>query len=95
VAAATAPVAVHSAVAVARCSTGNSGRTRLSEAGVSIAPPIACSTRAATSIGTETDTPHSADAATNTTTPIMNSRLRPTRSASRPAGTNAAANTML
>ena len=79
----------------ARCSTGNSGRTRLSEVGVRIAPPAACSTRAATSTTTETDSPHSTEAARKITTPAMNIRLRPTRSASRSAGTSAAAKTML
>ena len=41
VAAATAPVAPHSAVAVARCSSGNSGSRSASEVGTRIAAPAA------------------------------------------------------
>ncbi len=95
VAAATAPVAVHNDVAVARCVTGNSGNARLSDVGSSTAPAIACTTRAATSTPKLPASPHTTDAVTNSTTPTRNRRLRPSRSASRPAGTSAAANTML
>ena len=48
-AAATAPVALQIATAVARRSGGNSGSSRAREVGTRIAPPAACSTRAATS----------------------------------------------
>ena len=46
VAAAMAPVAPQRAVAVARCSSGNSGSSRAREVGTRIAAPAACTTRA-------------------------------------------------
>ena len=95
VAAATAPVAPHSAVAVARCSIGNSGSSSPSEVGTSTAAPAACTTRAATRTGTDQASPQSADAARNVSSPMKNMRRRPTMSATRPAGTSSAANTML
>ena len=95
IAAATAPVAVQIAVAVARCDAGNSGSSSPSDVGTRIAPPTACSSRAATSVSTDPAMPHSTDATRNSTMPTRNIRLRPTTSASRPAGTSSAAKTML
>jgi hypothetical protein len=95
VAAAIAPVAAQTEVASARCWTGNSGSTRLSEVGSRIAAPTAWTARAATSIATELASPEVTEAARNSRMPATNSRLRPRRSASRPAGTSAAANRML
>ena len=94
-AAATAPVAVQIAVAVARWCAGNSASRRPSEVGTRIAPPTACSMRAATSISTDPATPHRTDAPRNVQIPIMNIRRRPTMSAIRPAGTSSAAKRML
>jgi|GEM_PF-2990507 len=93
VAAATAPVAPQMAVAVARCASGNSGSSRASDVGTTAAAPSACSTRAAISIPGFGASPHSAEASRNTTIPTRNNRRRPIRSASRPAGIRAAANT--
>src|SRR5262249_58350518 len=64
-AAATAPVAPQRAVAVARRSSGNSGSTRASEAGTSIAPPHARAQRGATSHSTQPDGPPTTAAARN------------------------------
>jgi hypothetical protein len=87
-------VAPHSAVAVARRSSGNSGSTRASEEGTSIAPPSACTTRAPTSIATEPAAPHTTEAARKSSRPAKKKRRRPKRSESRPAGTSAAAKTI-
>ena len=94
-AAATAPVAVQMAVAVARWWAGNSGSSRPSEVGTRIAPPTAWSMRAATSISTEPATPQSAEATRKVPIPTKNMRRRPTMSATRPAGTSSAAKRML
>ncbi len=94
-AAATAPVALQIATAVARFSTGNSGSSSASEVGTRIAPAAAWRMRAATSNSADGARPHSSDVPRNATTPIRNIRRRPTRSASRPAGTSSAAKTML
>jgi hypothetical protein len=94
-AAATAPVAPQSAVAVARCSSGNSGRTSASDAGTSSAAPSAWTTRAPIRSSTEFDAPQTTDAARKRNTPRKKKRRRPYRSASRPAGTRAAANTIV
>ena len=45
--------------------------------------------------GTDGASPHSSEATTKSTRPTLNSRLRPSRSPSRPAGTSRAANTRL
>ncbi len=94
-AAATAPVAPQMPVAVARCASGNSGSSRASEVGTSAAAPAAWTTRAATRTSTVGARPAAAEAARNVSRPAMNIRRRPTRSATRPAGTSSAANTML
>jgi len=93
VAAATAPVAPQIEVAVARCARGNSGSRSASDVGTTAAAPRACTTRAAMSTAGVGASPHPAEATRNTTIPARNSRRRPMRSANRPAGINAAANT--
>ena len=70
--------------------------TSASEAGTTIAAPIAWTIRAATSSSTLGASAHATDAAVNTSS--LSSayiRLRPSRSAARPAATRNAANTML
>ena len=59
-----------------------------------IAPPAACTTRAATSVSTEGATAQRTEAPVKVARPSRNIRLRPMRSASRPAGTSSAANTI-
>ena len=59
------------------------------------APPVACSTRAATRKPSDGATAHSADEAVKTARPMRKAFLRPARSAQRPAGTSAAAKTMV
>jgi hypothetical protein len=95
VAAAIAPVAAQTEVASARCCTGNSRSTKPSEVGSRIAAPTAWTPRAATSTESEPASPLVTEAARNSRMPARNNRLRPRRSASRPAGTSAAANRML
>jgi hypothetical protein len=94
-AAATAPADVQMAVAVARFAAGNSGSSRPREVGTRIAPPMACNTRAPTSTSGDVASPASIEAPTKEYIPMKNIRRRPTRSATRPAGTSSAANTML
>ncbi len=93
-AAAMAPVADHTATASARCFGGNSASTSASEAGIRIAPPAACRTRAAINQPAPGAAAHSAEANTKVTRPATKSRLRPNRSAMRPAGTSSAAVTI-
>src|SRR3954469_7990707 len=59
---------------------------RMSEsaAGESIAPPRPWSPRATSSVPSDSETPQSSDAPENTAMPAMNSRRRPSASASRP-----------
>ena len=66
--------------------------SRLSEHGTSTAAPAPCRARAATSTGRLGASPHSADAAVNTTKPAVKTRLAPTRSPSAPAERISAAN---
>jgi hypothetical protein len=58
-----------------------------------IAAEMPCSARAATSSGHDGASAQSTLVATKPATPIRNSRLAPTRSASPPAGTRSAAMT--
>jgi hypothetical protein len=90
-AAASAPTAPHKLTATARLAVGKAASTRDSEAGVSSAAPIACSTRAAINQATLPAKPQAAEAARNSTTPIMKTRLRPCASASPPEGISIAA----
>ena len=85
---ATAP---HRLTVTARLLCGNAASTIDSDAGVSSAAPTACSTRAAMSQPTLPASPHAADAAMNSVTPTMNTRLRPCASARPPAGISIAA----
>ena len=52
------------------------------------AAPSPCTKRAPMSIPWELDAPHTADDSVNRVTPAMNTRLRPTRSPSRPANSS-------
>jgi len=52
--------------------------------GVMIAAPAPWATRAASSAAGDQASPHSSDAAVKNTTPAMNTRRRPSRSAARP-----------
>jgi hypothetical protein len=92
-AAARPETAPHSATATGRRAAGNAASTIASDAGRSSAAPIACTTRAATSSSTDPARPHASEPARNTATPPTKMRLRPCRSASRPAGTSSAAYT--
>lgn len=91
IAAASAPTAPHRLTATVRRFCGNAASTIDSDAGVSRAAPIACSTRAAISHGTLPDNPHAADATRNSVTPIMKIFFRPCVSARPPAGISIAA----
>ncbi len=93
-AAATAPLADQIATARGRWGAANSTSTSARDVGNSAAAPTACATRAATSQPTDGAAAHRPEAATNTSAPAMKTRLRPRRSASRPAGTSSAANTI-
>ena len=55
-----------------------------SDPGTSSAPPMPCSTRAATSSPVVGASPHSSEAAANQTTPTRKTRRRPYRSPSAP-----------
>ena len=89
--AASGPAADHSPTAVIRRDSGNSGSTRLSDAGRIAAPPSDCSTRARLSVHTVGASADSTAESANSASPIWKMRLRPMRSARRPAnGRNAA-----
>ena len=90
-----AATADSSATPCERRSGGKACSTRASEEGTSSAAPSACRTRKATRVSTEGATAHSSDAAVNSSSPRMNIRRRPRRSAIRPEATRNAANTML
>ncbi len=93
--AATAALAPHSPTAWARREAGKASITRAREAGISMAAPRACTTRASTRNGTDPAAAHSREAATKRPSPVVYSRRRPMRSARRPQATIAAASTML
>ena len=59
------------------------------------APPVACTTRAPTRMPSDGAAAQSAEAAVKIASPRRNAFLRPARSAQRPAGTRAAAKTMV
>ena len=90
-----AAIALQSATPCARRGPGKACSTSASEAGTTIAAPSAWSTRKTTSRPSEGAIAHSSDAAVKMITPHSNRRLRPSRSAMRPAATRNAANTML
>jgi hypothetical protein len=93
-AAAVPPTAAHRPIASPRFSGGNSGSSRPSDDGVRIAAPAACATRAATRTSTDGAAAHAALATVKSARPPRNARLRPVRSAQRPAGTRSAAKTI-
>jgi len=93
-AAATPEIADQMPIATGRCSTGKAGSRRPSVVGIIIAAPTAWRTRAPTRKGIEGATAQSAEAAEKVRRPVMKTRLRPTRSAIRPAGTSSAAKTI-
>ncbi len=93
--AASAATALQSATPWARSRSECASSTSASDAGTTIAAPIACRMRAATRVPTDGAAAHSTDASVKMTMPHSNSRLRPSRSAIRPAATMKAANTML
>src|SRR5450755_3905041 len=90
-AAATPPTAAQIPTAAPRFSGGNSGSSRPSEVGSMNAAPAACATRAPTSTATDGAAAHAAEARLNRPSPSRKPRLRPARSAHRPAGTSSAA----
>src|SRR5262245_22256246 len=90
-AAARAPIAAHRPTARDRFERGNPARTSASDDGVSIAPPAAWKTRPATIQAGDGAAAQAKDPSVNTPTPRRNTRLRPSRSANRPAGTRRAA----
>src|SRR5437899_1856824 len=89
--AATAPVADQMATATARWRPENSARSSASDVGMSTAPPAAWTTRAPISHPAPGAAAQRAEATTNVTSPPMKRRLRPSRSARRPAGMRSAA----
>jgi len=93
-AAARPPTEPQMAMACVRFSTGNSGSTKASVAGVSWAPPTACTTRASTRNQALGAMPHKSEPRLNHNTPRMKLRLRPNTSAKRPAVNSAAAYAM-
>ena len=95
IAAASAPTAPQRATALARRAGGKAWSTSASEEGKSSAAPRACSARAAINMPAEGATPQSVEAALKSARPSRKMRLRPTRSAMRPAGTSSAPNTMV
>ena len=94
-AAAAPPTADHSPMAAPLRAGPKAGRSRPSDVGSMSAPPNAWSTRAPTRNSREGATAHSAEEAVKTPRPIRKAFLRPARSAQRPAGTSAAAKTMV
>jgi hypothetical protein len=92
-AAATAPPAVHSAMALA-LATGspNACRTRAREAGSISAAALPCTTRAAISRPRLGARPQAMEATVKTDSPAANARLAPNRSEHAPADSSSAAN---
>ena len=81
----------NSAKASPRSFGANSAGTIASVCGIIIAPPIPCTTRAATSPPMLGAAPHRVDPSVNTPIPARNIRLRPTTSPSRPIGSKSSA----
>ena len=93
-AAAAPPTEVHARIAPVRRSGGAAASSRLSEAGMSSAPPAAWTTRAPTRTQTSGAAAQAAEASAKMIMPVRNAARRPIRSAARPAGTSSAANTI-
>ena len=94
-AAAAPPTADHSPIAAPLRSGPKAGSRRPSEVGSMSAPPVACRMRAPTRKPSDGARAQRADEAVKTARPIRKAFLRPARSAQRPAGTRAAAKTMV
>jgi hypothetical protein len=94
-AAAAPPTADHSPMAAPLRSGPKAGRSRPSEVGSMRAPPLAWRMRAAMSRPRVGLSAQRADDAVKMPNPMRKARLRPARSAQRPAGTSRAANTMV
>ena len=94
-AAAIPPIAPHVPTANPRRSAGNAGSSNASDDGASSAAATACAVRPATSSPTVGAAAHTTEAIPNSARPTRNTRRRPHRSASRPAGTSSAANVTL
>ena len=72
-------------------SGGNAARRQASVAGSIIAPNAPCTTRNRISTSIELDSAQPSEPSANPAIPIMNSRLRPNRSPSRPPNTSSTA----
>ena len=94
-AAAAPPTADHRPIAAPLRAGPNAASSRPSEVGSIRAPPTACSTRAPTRNSRDGETAQRADAVVKMASPSRKARLRPARSAQRPAGTRTAAKTMV
>ncbi len=91
-AAASAPAALQAPIAAARRSGAVSASTTASEAGIIAAAAAPWSPRATSSAGSEGASAHGRLSAVKPPTPARRSVLRPTTSATRPAGARHAAN---
>ena len=94
-AAAAPPTADHSPMAAPLRSGPKAGSRSPRDVGSMSAPPVACRTRAATRNPSVGATAQSAEEKVKTASPRRKAFLRPVRSAQRPAGTRAAANTIV
>ena len=94
-AAAKAPTALHKPTTAARLSAGKADRIKVRDAGVSMAPPAAWTTRAATRLSELGASPHARLAKPKTAIPHRNTRRAPILSASRPKGISNAAYTIV
>ncbi len=83
------------ATAGARAAAGVAANSRASDVGISSAAPTACTTRPAMRNHGANATPHMSEPIVNTARPRWNQRLRPERSAMRPAPRSSAPNTTL
>ena len=72
--------------------SGKAVPSRARLAGARAAPPIPCSTRAASSSAALAESPHSSEPRVKIAIPTWNSRLRPCRSASAPDDSSSTAN---
>lgn len=82
-------------VAAARWSSGVASSSNAMEEGVMHAAPMPCMARAAISNQIHGAVPARIEPIANTARPVMNTERRPSLSASRPAGTSTAPNTMV
>ena len=94
-AAAAPPTADHSPMAAPLRPGPKAGSSSPRDVGSMSAPPVACSTRAAIRNPSEGAIAQSAEEAVKIARPMRKAFLRPARSAQRPAGTSAAANTIV